>query len=103
MTTASSTSSQHSATGAAAVSAALGEDASYRTPRSVEDVTRVNVELIRQLDQAALDKDSTAGRIAGAIAGYCGRIEFVWLHVAWFGGWIIMNSVRGLPHFDPYP
>ena len=95
--------SQTTAAGAAAVNAALGEDAGYRTPRSVEDVTRVNVELIRQLDQAAVDKGSTAGRVAGAIAGYCGRIEFVWLHVVWFGGWIVVNSVHGLPHFDPYP
>jgi uncharacterized membrane protein len=86
-----------------AVRAAVGKDASYRTPHSVEDVTRVNVELIRQLDQAAVDKGSPAERVAGLVACYCGRIQFVWLHVAWFGGWIAINSVAGLPHFDPYP
>lgn len=86
-----------------AVKAAVSKDASYRAPQSVEDVTRVNVELIRQLDQAAVDKGSRAERVAGLVACYCGRIEFVWIHVAWFGGWIAVNSISGLPHFDPYP
>ncbi|MDB5849018.1 MAG: hypothetical protein JWP29_2770 [Rhodoferax sp.] len=86
-----------------AVNKAVGDDASYRAPASVEDVTRVNVELIRQLDQAAVDKGSAAGRVAGLVACYCGRMQFVWLHVAWFGGWILVNTLRGLPHFDPYP
>lgn len=75
----------------------------YRAPRSVEEVTRRNVELIRALDQAAANHAGAADRAAALVAGWCGRIGFVWLHVAWFGAWILCNTLPGLPHFDPYP
>jgi uncharacterized membrane protein len=79
-----------------------GED-SYRTPQSGEDVTRRNVELMQRLDQAAVQKGSKADQAACFVATQCGRIEFVWAHVLWFGLWVIVNTVPGLPHFDPYP
>ena len=40
------------------------ESGGYRAPRSVEDVTRSNVELIRRLDQAAVERGSAADRAA---------------------------------------
>ena len=80
-----------------------GADAgSYRAARSVEDLTRRNVEAIHRLDQSAVERASAADRIAAFIAGYCGRISFVWAHVLFFGAWIALNSVPGLA-FDPYP
>jgi uncharacterized membrane protein len=30
-------------------------------------------------------------------------MTFVWVHVAWFGFWILINSISGLPHIDPFP
>ena len=30
-------------------------------------------------------------------------MTFVWVHVIWFGGWILLNSIPGIPHFDPFP
>jgi uncharacterized membrane protein len=30
-------------------------------------------------------------------------MTFVWVHVVWFGGWIVVNAVPGLPHFDTFP
>ena len=76
---------------------------SYRHPRSVEDVTRRNVELMRKLEEAAARKGTTADRAAGYVAAFCGRIEFVWMHAAIFTVWIAVNTVPGLPAFDPYP
>ena len=28
---------------------------------------------------------------------------FVWVHVAWFGAWIVFNLVPGIRHVDPFP
>ena len=75
----------------------------YHTPRTVEEVTERNVETMRRLDQTTESQETSADRIAGGIARWCGRIQFVWLHVAWFATWMVFNSVPGVPHFDPYP
>ncbi|TWO68311.1 DUF1003 domain-containing protein [Caenimonas sedimenti] len=58
---------------------------------------------MRQLEDLAVAKRSTADRIAEFVAQFCGSIVFVWIHVALFAGWIAWNVLPGLPHFDPYP
>ena len=78
-------------------------ESTYRNPGSVDDLTAHNVRAMRHLDDAAARQETAADRAAARIAHWCGRIQFVWLHVAWFGGWIAFNSLPGLPHFDPYP
>ena len=40
-------------------------------------------------------------RMADLITGFAGSMAFVYLHVAWFAAWIVMN-VTGW-HFDPFP
>jgi uncharacterized membrane protein len=30
-------------------------------------------------------------------------MTFVWVHVVWFGIWILINSIPRLPHIDPFP
>ena len=30
-------------------------------------------------------------------------MTFVGVHVVLFGGWILLNTFPGLPHFDPFP
>jgi uncharacterized membrane protein len=37
------------------------------------------------------------------IANFCGSMTFVWVHVVWFAGWILLNLVPGVKHFDPFP
>jgi uncharacterized membrane protein len=41
--------------------------------------------------------------IAEAIARFCGSMTFVWVHVIWFGAWIILNIIPGIKHIDPFP
>jgi uncharacterized membrane protein len=76
---------------------------SYRQPRTVADLTRENVLAMRQLEQVAVTKRSTADRIAEFVARFCGSITFVWIHAAVFAFWIVWNVLPGLPRFDPYP
>jgi len=70
---------------------------------SVEDLTKRNVELIRELEEAAKRERRPADRIAEAIARFCGSMKFVWVHVIWFGGWIVFNVIPGVPHIDSFP
>jgi uncharacterized membrane protein len=59
--------------------------------------------LIRQLEESAKQERTQSDLVAEAIANFCGSMPFVWVHVAWFGGWIILNAVPRFPHIDPFP
>ncbi|MES2413150.1 MAG: DUF1003 domain-containing protein [Pseudomonadota bacterium] len=75
----------------------------HRPAYCADDLTRENVQSMRRVEQAALANRSRADRMAAAIAGFCGSMLFVWLHVAAFSLWIVFNAFPGLAHFDPYP
>jgi uncharacterized membrane protein len=70
---------------------------------SAEQLTEQNVETITRLEQAARAQRTPKDRLAEQIARFCGSMTFVWVHVLWFGGWILVNSLRGMPHVDPFP
>jgi uncharacterized membrane protein len=78
-------------------------DAGYRRLETGEDVTRRNVLAMRQLEEAAMAKRTRADRVAAAIARFCGRMSFVWIHAAVFAAWLAYNSVPWFKAFDPYP
>jgi uncharacterized membrane protein len=43
-------------------------------------------------------------RLADVITAFSGRMSFVYMHIAWFGLWFLLNTGRfGLPPFDPFP
>jgi uncharacterized membrane protein len=43
-------------------------------------------------------------KIADRIANFTGSMTFVWIHVAWFAAWILINvHWFGFTPFDPYP
>ena len=70
---------------------------------SVEELTQKNVETVLKLEAAAREQRTRTDRIAEVIASFCGSMTFVWVHVIWFGGWILLNLIPGLPHFDQFP
>jgi len=76
------------------------------TPESLAALTQRNIELIAQLEATKAAKRSPADRIADAITHFCGSMAFVYVHVAWFGGWMLWHFLPGVPQairFDPYP
>lgn len=75
----------------------------FTAQASADDLTRDNVESMRQVEAQALAKRSRADRIAAFVASFCGSMPFVWLHVLWFCSWLALNSWPGISHFDPYP
>jgi uncharacterized membrane protein len=70
---------------------------------SVDELTQRNVEAVAELEKAAKEERSNADRVAEAIANFCGSMTFVWVHVVWFGIWILINAIPGIPHIDPFP
>jgi uncharacterized membrane protein len=75
----------------------------YRESQTGEDVTRQNVQAMRQLEEAAMARRTGADRVAAAIARFCGSMTFVWIHVAVFAAWIGYNALPWFDAFDPYP
>jgi uncharacterized membrane protein len=78
-------------------------DKDYHKPHTVEDLTQRNVETIIQLDETAKANCSKSDRIGDAISRFCGSMMFVWAHLILFSGWIIINIMPGVHHFDPFP
>ena len=70
---------------------------------SAEQLTEQNVETITKLEQAAKEQRTRADRLAEKIASFCGSMTFVWMNAIWFGGWILLNVIPGIPHVDPFP
>jgi uncharacterized membrane protein len=66
-------------------------------------LTERNVTVIRELEEAAKEERTRTDRFAEAIANFCGSMTFVWVHVVWFGIWILINVIPRLPHIDPFP
>lgn len=76
------------------------------TPGSLAALTQRNIELITQLETTAAAKRSPTDRVADAITRFCGSMAFIYVHVGWFGGWMLWHVLPRLPqalHFDPYP
>ena len=70
---------------------------------SVDDLTQRNVELIRHLEESAKEQRTRSDLVAEAIANFCGSMTFVWVHVVWFVGWVLINMLPGIKHIDPFP
>jgi len=74
-----------------------------RNSRTVEELTEKNIEKVAKLEQTARAQRTPVDRMAELIAIFCGSMSFVWVHVVWFGGWILLNSIPGVRHVDPFP
>ena len=70
---------------------------------SVDQLTEQNVETVTRLEEEARAQRTRTDRLAETIAHFCGSMTFVWVHVVWFGGWILFNLIPALPHVDPFP
>ena len=67
-----------------------------------DKIIRSNIRRVAKIEDKADASRSTSEIIAGVIAAFCGSMTFVWVHVVWFGLWILANTFFGLS-FDPFP
>jgi uncharacterized membrane protein len=74
-----------------------------RNPRLAPIVER-NINTILELRQEVERSRSFQERVADAITAWSGSMLFVYVHVLWFGAWIVINlHLTRVPAFDPYP
>ena len=75
-------------------------------PRSLNALTRKNIGLICELEKLAHANRTSTDRLAAAISRFVGSMGFVYLHVLWFGAWIALGVLPGVPNawkVDPFP
>ena len=71
---------------------------------ALSKVIERNIRTIIQLRAKAATERSLQGRLADVITSFSGRMVFAYIHIAWFGVWILLNTGwLGLQAFDPFP
>jgi uncharacterized membrane protein len=67
-------------------------------------VVERNIRTIIHLRMQAAHDRNLQDRIADGITDFSGRMVFVYVHIIWFGAWILVNSGHlGIKVFDPFP
>jgi uncharacterized membrane protein len=65
---------------------------------------RDHIEIIAKHEEEFLAQRTASERVADRLGALVGSLPFILVHLAWFVGWILVNTLRwGLPHFDPVP
>ena len=64
-----------------------------------------NIETILELEKKAVRKRSVIEHFADLITRFAGSPPFLFFHLIWFTGWILLNRglITGIQPFDPYP
>ncbi len=72
-------------------------------PEDLSSALRRNIEALTARRQREAESATRQERIASAITAFTGSIAFVYLHLALYTAWILVNVgiVPGLPKFDP--
>jgi uncharacterized membrane protein len=71
---------------------------------ALSKVIERNIRTIIHLRTKAARDRSLQARIADAITSFSGRMIFAYVHILWFGLWILLNTGRfGVRAFDPFP
>jgi len=76
-----------------------------RLPGRTDAQVQKNIESIMRLDKQTSRQRSTAEHVADKITTFAGSTAFIIFHIAWFGGWILVNLhlIPGIRPFDPLP
>lgn len=61
-----------------------------------------NISKVVGIEAAQRENRTLGEKVSEAIAVFCGSMIFVYVHVIWFGGWIVINSIPRF-QFDPFP
>lgn len=59
------------------------------------------MEIIELERQQRLERNS-GEQLADLVATFCGSIKFAYVHIVWFGLWIVLNDFDSVA-FDPFP
>lgn len=63
-----------------------------------------NIVTLHRLNKEAAKKRGLQDKLADGITYLSGRMGFIYIHVLWFGLWLLLNTGKFHVHiFDPYP
>ncbi len=71
--------------------------------RDLEAETRSNVSKVAEIEKTQKANRTSGEKISEVIADFCGSMTFVYVHVVWYAGWILTNSVFMAEGFDFFP
>ena len=71
--------------------------------RSIEELTRHNVELVTAMEEAAADLNRPGDRVANLAAAWIGSWTFIASQCVLLAAWIALNVAARARHWDPYP
>jgi uncharacterized membrane protein len=74
----------------------------HQLKETLDDEIRSNIGKILALEEQQRAQRSAGEKVSEWIAKFCGSMAFVYVHIAWFGGWIVANTLLPAP-FDPFP
>jgi uncharacterized membrane protein len=74
-------------------------------PNELARVVRRNIRTMLDVRRATEREKAVDERVADAITSFTGSMKFVYLHAAFFGGWLAVNvgAAPGVRPFDPFP
>jgi uncharacterized membrane protein len=73
-------------------------------PPPLSDVIERNIQNQVRLRIEAISQRTLQERMADAITAFSGSLSFVYLHILWFGLWVLLNTGWfGFRAFDPFP
>ena len=71
---------------------------------SLESLVQKNIDAIKRIEEASVSQRKRSDVISDAIAGFCGSTAFIYVHLVWFGGWLVWNTLGAKSgRFDPPP
>ena len=73
------------------------------TERPIDRDIKSNVQQVARIEEEQKQNRNFGEKLSELIAAFCGSMTFVYVHVVWFGGWILLNSVTETFAFDPFP
>lgn len=79
----------------------MNHDDQTTARRNSNGTIESNVLKIARLEANAKTERTAGEKIAEYVAAFCGSMAFVYIHIIWFGAWIIINA--GIWVFDPFP
>ncbi|HLL74711.1 MAG TPA: DUF1003 domain-containing protein [Pyrinomonadaceae bacterium] len=76
-------------------------------PVSQDEIIRKNIAALAEMQRRDDERRTLTDRVADRITLFSGSMAFVYLHVVWFGVWIVLNiglfARFGLGVFDEFP
>src|SRR2546423_15443630 len=72
-------------------------------PDTLSSSLKRNIEALEERRKQEAAASTREERLAEAITRFTGSMAFVYLHLALYGAWILLNLglISGLPRFDP--